>query len=267
MAPRGGNLQGIRNMPTMLGGMPLMPGSRGQARQYEAIARAGGSLQPTGIGAQTSMNGLPPQLFGTPGGAGPGQGAPGGGGGGYSTGGGLTAPGVVAGPSSNPALDKFNDLYQRNTEGSTQSFNLAANRLRERLDSAGTGAAQNLQSNALSRGFVGGNLQGSLQDLEAQKLGAYGQGLVGLQSEFERNRLQGLNQAQSNAEGISGDYGSAQDRALKEWLAQYQGGVDLQISREGNKTQTDINKINQNSRSLQDLLDNLVGVIGQGGSY
>jgi len=264
----GGNLQGIRNLPVGSPRGPLTPGTRGFERQWEAINKAGGSLQPTGIGPRTSLSGLPPQIFGTPGGM-PGggmqppmQNIP-------STGGGLTlnGPGVAPGPSSNPALDMFRDLYQRNTEGSIQSFNRSANRLRERLDSAGAGAAQNATNNALSRGFVGGNLQGTLQDLEGQKLGAYGQGLVGLESEFEKNRLQGLDNALGAAQGISGDYQSGADRALKEWLAQFQGNVDLTIAREGNKTNLDLNRINNNSRSLQDLLDNLVGVIGQGGSY
>lgn len=261
----GGNLQGIRNLPVGGPRGPLVPGSRGFERQWEAINKAGGSLQPTGIGQQTSMNGLPPSLFGMPGANPPMQG----GGGGYSTGGGLTAapPNLNAGPSANPALDKFNDLYQRNTEGSIQSFNRASNRLRERLDAAGAGAAQNLTGNYLSRGFVGGNLQGGLQDLEAQKLGAYGQGLVGLESEFEKNRLQGLDQALGAAQGISGDYMGAQDRALKQWLEQFRGGIDMDIAKMGNKTQLDLGKISNNSRGLQDLLDNLVGIIGQGGSY
>jgi hypothetical protein len=114
----------------------------------------------------------------------------------------------------------FGDLYKKNTEGSTQNFNRAANRMRERLDAAGAGNADTITNRNLGRGFGASGAQGN--DLVANNeatQNAYGQGLVGLESEFEKNRLQGLQQALGAAQGTMGEGQYA--RSLAEQARQF----------------------------------------------
>lgn len=97
---------------------------------------------------------------------------------------------------SGPSQSYLEDVYKRATEGSTQSFDRAANRLRERTDAAGRGALDAATQKNLGRGFgVSGAQDRDEWRARAATQDAYGQGLVGLESEFEKNRLQGLQTA------------------------------------------------------------------------
>lgn len=136
-----------------------------------------------------------------------------------------------------PAAGMFQDVFNRATQGSTQSFDKAANRLRERTDAATAGMADQARNRNLGRGF--GN--SGLNDADQFRVGqaganAYAQGLVGLESEFEGYRLQGLNTAVGAASGAqTGELGRNQlMQDDLEGLRQFLGG------RENRQTQWNI---------------------------
>lgn len=112
------------------------------------------------------------------------------------------------------SLNMFEELFRQNTQGSLQNFNRASNRLRDRLESMGAGAADAARNAALSRGGFG--LQSGLQNARQATQEAYGQGLVGLESEFEKNRLQGLQQALGAAGGLQNEADFARNLAQRQ---------------------------------------------------
>lgn len=94
------------------------------------------------------------------------------------------------------ASDLLNNIAQQSTEGTLNSFNTSANRLRERLDSAGAGAADAARNRNLSRGFGNSGINdASLNQVNANTQNAYGQGLNDLSNQFEQNRQRGLENA------------------------------------------------------------------------
>lgn len=105
--------------------------------------------------------------------------------------GGPSYRGFQAGESG--AMPGFNNIEQQATGGTLQSFDTAANRLRERL-----GAAQKSQEAAftgrqLGRGFgASGATEQGLRDIGGQSQYALGQGLGQLSSEYEKLRQSGL---------------------------------------------------------------------------
>ncbi|RMH38004.1 MAG: hypothetical protein D6694_12805 [Gammaproteobacteria bacterium] len=108
---------------------------------------------------------------------------------------GLVSPLVGQPPSTGDGLS-LSDLAKQATEGSIQSFDRAANRLRERLESQSAAAKDTLLSQNLGRGLGASGLTAQgLTNLELGKLGALSDGLVGLESQFERSRLQGIQEA------------------------------------------------------------------------
>jgi hypothetical protein len=90
----------------------------------------------------------------------------------------------------------LNDVFNRATGGTINSFNTAANRLRERLDVATRGQQQQATNRNLGRGFGNSGLQGQdMFRLDQANLGAYSQGLGELENMFETQRQQGLQTA------------------------------------------------------------------------
>lgn len=96
----------------------------------------------------------------------------------------------------NPATAGLNSVFNQATGGTINSFNTAANRLRERLDMQGKSlGAQATQAN-LGRGFgASGAVGRDLGRINQGQQFAYGQGLSELSNLFESQRQQGLQTA------------------------------------------------------------------------
>lgn len=133
-------------------------------------------------------------------------------GGGIGTGGGFTngGSGFKTGSTPFPEFNyksggeeaKFDDIYQKATGGTINAYNTAANRLRERIDSA-TAANRNAGiSRNLGRGF--GNSGRTDADIFRANQGgtdAYAQGLNELSNMFESLRQSGLGIGLNAAKG------------------------------------------------------------------
>lgn len=119
--------------------------------------------------------------------------------------------GYTGGPPTLPSFqwqgdqsnDMLNSVFGQATGGTINAYNTAANRLRERLDSASKGAAQQATNRNLSRGFGNSGLQNADQ-FRVQQSGqsAYAQGLNDLSNMFEQNRLSGLQTALGSANSV-----------------------------------------------------------------
>ena len=120
-------------------------------------------------------------------------------------------------------LTMYEDLYKQNTQGSLNSYNMGANRLRDRLSSMGAGYEDAARNAALSHGGFG--LDRGLQQARQNTMEQYGQGLVSLSDAYEKNRLQGLQQALSSAQGLQGESNFA--RTLAEQQNEYQNTWNL----------------------------------------
>lgn len=155
------------------------------------------------------------------------------------------------------ASAKMNELFksimdQVSNDSNTTHFNNAANRMRERLDSASAGNAQKLISKNLSRGFANSGLTDSgLQRNALDTQNSYAQGLSGLEDSFEKNRLTGLNIAREAASGATSNSNFI-DKTLYDFL----NSVNLQntqraIASSGNKTSQTI--ANMNNLSAQQI--------------
>lgn len=111
------------------------------------------------------------------------------------------------------------------TGGSLRNFDRAANRVRDRIAVEGASQRASLRDQNIGSGFQG-QLQAALRDSQAAQTGAYGDALVGLESEFEKSRLEGLNIA-GNIMGQLGEQNLAADKnRLEQGLAQNQYGLD-----------------------------------------
>lgn len=152
--------------------------------------------------------------------------------------------------ASSGAGGNLQDLFSQAMGGSINSFNTAANRLRERLDTSARGDLQKAQAMNLSRGFgVSGGQDVAQYRNMAAKNNAYAQGLSGLANDFEKNRLQGL--------GIAGDVARTDvgnrnfmDQTLYNLLNnREQRGSDYTLAQMGNNTQRSI--ANQNASQQQ----------------
>lgn len=129
---------------------------------------------------------------------------------------GLQQSGYPAG--TNPLtgmLQMYQDLYNKNTQGTLNNYNTAANRLRDRLTSMGAGYEDAARNSALSRGGFG--LQKGLQQARTATMEQYGQGMVNLSDAYEKNRLQGLQQAFQSAQGYQGEADFARKLAQQQY--------------------------------------------------
>jgi hypothetical protein len=98
----------------------------------------------------------------------------------------------------------YENLYNQSTgQGFQNAYNDSANRLRERVQSAGAGIGNQMQNSNLSRGFgfSGINAAGQQQN-DLNTLNAYGQGLAQLGQSFEGFRQQGLQTGYGAAQGL-----------------------------------------------------------------
>ena len=175
-------------------------------------------------------------------------------------------------PQNNGYDARLNDVYDKSVNGSTQSFNTAANRLRERLDSSAAGMKEGVTNRNLSRGF--GNSGANDRDLfrvDQMNQQAYGQGLNDLSSQFEDRRLQGLqtglgaanslregNQAGNelgqldasqlrNLGNSNYQFGASQDQQDRQFRDKTL--YDLMNNREGRQTDTNIANLNAQTQT------------------
>ena len=98
-------------------------------------------------------------------------------------------------------LGQLNNLYQSATQGTLQSYDTAANRLRERLNASGKASMEGLKQRGLSSGLgATGMLSNQMMQQDLNNQFAYGQGLSQLADQFEGRRLQGLGIAKDAAD-------------------------------------------------------------------
>lgn len=187
-------VQALANRPTG-GNFAASPsggggGYSGGGNNYSMLPSAGGGSSSNGGGTVSIPSGEMPGQGGPmnmPRPTGPGGGMQGGYPGGFA--GYDQYPGGAAGGGSR-------DIYDLATGGTINQFNTAANRLRERVDSATRGNVSAAQNRNLSRGFGASGINDAAVSREnAAGLNAYSQGLSSLADSFEKNRLQGLNVA------------------------------------------------------------------------
>lgn len=106
-------------------------------------------------------------------------------------------------PVDNGSNDMFKGIYEKATGGTINSFNTAANRLRERTDAATRANVDQAKSRNLSRGlgFSGINDRDVRREQNAGVYN-YSQGLASLEDSFEKNRLTGLGIGNDAAAGV-----------------------------------------------------------------
>lgn len=139
------------------------------------------------LGPGIPSNPLPPDFEGGL------PGIPSGGSGGPYTG----APGG-SGPYGLPSL--FSQGLPNAQQGVINSYNTAANRLRERIDSASAAETDQAQRFNLGRGFGNSGAQtAAARDAAASGKFAYGQGLSDLANRFEDQRMKGVESDRTNA--------------------------------------------------------------------
>lgn len=144
----------------------------------------------------------------------------------------FTAPQISL-PAYNPepAMGMYRDIFNRATGGTINSFDRAANRLRERLDSASAGQRSEVAGRNLSRGFGASGLNDmDLQKLDDSYLGNYAQGLSELENMFEGQRLQGLGIANQAAAGTAGEQQFGFSGLLQQALANAQNATQAGIA-------------------------------------
>lgn len=146
--------------------------------------------------------------------------------------------------------DMFNSIMQQATGGTINSFDTAANRMRERLDSSTRGLKDQYTNRNLGRGF-GASGQQNVDMFRADQAGqnAYASGLSDLSNQFEQNRMQGLNTALGAANGLraGGETRNtlmqndlSQRRNLQNSNFQFQGAQDTQNRQFMDKTLFDL---------------------------
>lgn len=131
---------------------------------------------------------------------------------------------------------RLNDVFNQSTGGTINAYNTAANRLRERLDSATQGNVRATQNRYLGRGIGNSGLANAdVYRQQAAGQNAYGQGLSDLSNQFESQRQQGLQTALGAANSLrqgSTDYNAinqadlSQRRNLANSNYQFRSGQD-----------------------------------------
>lgn len=161
--------------------------------------------------------------------------------------------------SDSAARGQFQDIFGRATGGSIQSFDRAQNRLRERTRQAADVGSQQAIEGALGggRGAFQGAIQNRLGQVEAGRLGALGQGQVGLESQFEGLRLQGLQNALGAAQGLGGLDVNLNQLGLQQSLAGNEFTRSLFQEAEKLRAQTGLAERGETSDFIQGLLQRI----------
>ena len=169
---------------------------------------------------------------------------------------GAVAPNInIPAYNPQPAMQMYQDIFNRATTGSINSFDTAANRLRERLSSAAQGQREAASSANLSRGFGASGINDrAISRVNEAELGSYAQGLSDLANQFETQRLSGLGIANQSTQGVAGEqqfgYGSILQQAIENARNQTSAG----IANANNRSQWDISRMGQNNQILEALI-------------
>lgn len=200
------------------------------------------NTMPTGQPVFTG-GGLPPDMSG-------GGQTPAGGGGGYG------GPGA---PNPAPLPGMKSAQLPGAAAGVMTSFNTAANRLRERIDSSTQGDINAATRFNLGRGFGNSGLQNrAVQQAQASGRYAYGQGLSDMSSKFEDQRMRGVESDRQNA--------NFQDQTLYNMINNREGRQsDWNIANLDADTKTKLAKMgfnftggqNDQQRDLERMLEEL----------
>jgi len=109
--------------------------------------------------------------------------------------------------AANPHLPMFQELTEQAMGGSIQNFNRAAGRLREGVAGEAGRASQQITNQNLSRGMGNsGFTDAGLRDVQMARVGAFGDGLIDLERDFEDSRLRGLESAINATRAMSEDH-------------------------------------------------------------
>jgi FtsZ-binding cell division protein ZapB len=168
----------------------------------------------------------------------------------------------------------FENVFNQATQGSTASFNTAANRLRERIDSSTAGYKNQATSRNLSRGFGNSGMNNADNfRVEAQGQNAYAQGLNELSLGFEDKRLQGLGLANQAASGVNQNrqfvdqqlmnlINSREGRTSNESIAEKGNAHQASMNNANNELQTKLSQLEQQNQNWQQSLSALFNTSG-----
>lgn len=155
-------------------------------------------------------------------------------------------------------------VFDAATGGTINSYNNAANRLRERLDASAQGQMDSAQNRMLSRGFGNSGLNDAQQQqIQSNNQNAYAQGLDTLENNFEGQRQQGL----QTASGIANQ--DMQNRNFMDATLfglinnREQRGSNQAIAGMNNQTATNIAGLNNTNENWRTSLQQLLGQFGQ----
>lgn len=156
------------------------------------------------------------------------------------------------------------NVFDQSMNGSIQSFDTAANRLRERLDKQAGVEQQQFVNQNLGNGFQG-SLQSGLGNITQGKFGALSEGLVGLEDAFEGRRLEGLGIANNAAKGI-GDFDLNKYQTQSNFTTnRNQQRSDAYNSNQQNRltaASDKIDSINESRRQKLGLIGDVLGILG-----
>lgn len=156
----------------------------------------------------------------------------------------------------NSASGMLDRIFREATDGSTRSFDTAANRLRERVDALGQSQKAGVTQGMRGLGGRSGFSSRRQDQVDQNSLFSYGQGLAELEAEFEKTRQQGLQTALGAAGEVSGfdrlmnqlnqqDFGQLRNAANESAIANSQMGfnransLDSLFQREGESRRGD----------------------------
>lgn len=164
-----------------------------------------------------------------------------------------------------PAQSMYENLFNQATQGTTNEFNNAANRLRERIDASTAGASDRAKGQALSRGFGSSGINDKAQyQVQAAGQNAYAQGLSDLEGQYGQLRQQGLNTALGATSGISNIWDNLNKSNLQDLTrlgGLYEGAQGRQVQREGIQSNERLGKMNNTTQEKQLNQNNIMQIV------
>lgn len=167
---------------------------------------------------------------------------------------------------SSAGSNRLGDIYNQATTGTLQSFDTAANRLRERLDSSTKGNESTAMNKNLSRGLGNSGMNGADMFRERQAgQNAYAQGLNELLGQFEGFRQQGL-QTGLNAETTNLANKNFMDKSLMDMLnSREQRGSNERMGTQQTDLQRLLAQLQEQGANYRQTVGIGGGLLGGGG--
>lgn len=125
----------------------------------------------------------------------------------------------------NSADSMLREIFRQSTEGTTRSFDTAANRLRERVDAAGQSKKATASQGMRGLGGRSGFSNRRSEEIDQDSLFSYGQGLSALEAEFENSRQQGLQTALGAGRSIQ-DFDQSLNQINQQDFGQRRGAMN-----------------------------------------